>query len=196
MLLSIYILFCCWICEKKKLFFCFSLLPFRCTWKYINAGWKSLKVTVVSVFWSTTSTSTSPSHLNGSRNAKIKMKPQTTSVQRNIRLIFHFVDQESLPSAILRWLFGSYQSCNNLSTHSIHENFLRFQSCLIFLQVLSLHIPRKSKYCRRMKTVGPTLLLHEQTLINPVTSLCSKIHRNESLKNMCELFGGEIKELL
>ena len=60
-------------------------------------------------------------------------------VQRNIRLIFHFVDQESLPSATLRWLFGSYQSCNNLSTHSIHENFLRFQSCLIFLQVLSLY---------------------------------------------------------
>ena len=41
--------------------------------------------------------------------------------------------------ATLRWLFGSYQSCNNLSTHSIHENFLRFQSCLIFLQVLSLY---------------------------------------------------------
>ena len=60
-------------------------------------------------------------------------------VQRNIRLIFHFVDLESLPSATLRWLFGSYQSCNNLSTHSIHENFLRFQSCLIFLQVLSLY---------------------------------------------------------
>ena len=60
-------------------------------------------------------------------------------VQRNIRLIFHFVDQESLPFATLRWLFGSYQSCNNLSTHSIHENFLRFQSCLIFLQVLSLY---------------------------------------------------------
>ena len=60
-------------------------------------------------------------------------------VQRNIRLIFHFVDPESLPSATLRWLFGSYQSCNNLSTHSIHENFLRFQSCLIFLQVLSLY---------------------------------------------------------
>ena len=60
-------------------------------------------------------------------------------VQRNIRLIFHFVDQESLFSSTLRWLFGSYQSCNNLSTHSIHENFLRFQSCLIFLQVLSLY---------------------------------------------------------
>ena len=60
-------------------------------------------------------------------------------VQRNIRLIFHFVDQESLPSATLRWLFGSYQSCNNLSTHSIHAYFLRFQSCLIFLEVLSLH---------------------------------------------------------
>ena len=60
-------------------------------------------------------------------------------VQRNIRLIFQFVDLESLPSATLRWLFGSYQSCNNLSTHSIHENFLRFQSCLIFLQVLSLY---------------------------------------------------------
>ena len=60
-------------------------------------------------------------------------------VQRNIRLIFQFVDQESLPSASLRWLFGSYQSCNNLSTHSIHENFLRFQSCLIFLEVLSLY---------------------------------------------------------
>ena len=41
--------------------------------------------------------------------------------------------------ATLRWLFGSYQSCNNLSAHSIHENFLRFQSCLIFLEVLSLH---------------------------------------------------------
>ena len=73
--------------------------------------------------------------------------------------------------------------------------FLRFRSCLIFLVVL--HIPRKSKYCRRMKTVDPTLLLHEQTFINPVTSLCSKIHRNESLlKSMCDLFGGEIKELL
>ena len=60
-------------------------------------------------------------------------------VQRNIRLIFHFVDQESLFSSTLRWLFGSYQSCNNLSTHSIHENFLRFQSCLIFLEVLSLY---------------------------------------------------------
>ena len=60
-------------------------------------------------------------------------------VQRNIRLIFQFVDQESLFSSTLRWLFGSYQSCNNLSTHSIHENFLRFQSCLIFLQVLSLY---------------------------------------------------------
>ena len=60
-------------------------------------------------------------------------------VQRNIRLIFQFVDLESLPSAILRWLFGSYQSCNNLSTHSIHENFLRFQNRLIFLQVLSLY---------------------------------------------------------
>ena len=78
MLLSIYVLFCCWICEEKKTIFCFSLLPFRCTWKYINAGCKSLKVTVVSVFWSTTSTSTSPSHLNGSRNAKIQMRPQTT----------------------------------------------------------------------------------------------------------------------
>ena len=45
--------------------------------------------------------------------------------------------------------------------------------------------------------MDPTLLLHEQTFINPVTSLCSKIHRKESLKNMCgELFGGEIKELL
>ena len=60
-------------------------------------------------------------------------------VQRNIRLIFHFVDQESLFSSTLRWLFGSYQSCNNLSTHSIHENFLRFQNRLIFLQVLSLY---------------------------------------------------------
>ena len=138
MLLSIYVLFGWRICEKKTIF-CFSLLPFRCTWKYINAGWKSLKVTVVSVFWSTTSTSTSPSRLNGSRNAKIQMRPQTTSVQRNIRLIFKFVDQESLFSSTLRWLFGSYQSCNNLSTHSIHENFLRFQSCLIFLQVLSLY---------------------------------------------------------
>ena len=60
-------------------------------------------------------------------------------VQRNIRLIFHFVFQESLFSSTLRWLFGSYQSCNNLSTHSIHENFLRFQNRLIFLQVLSLY---------------------------------------------------------
>ena len=119
-------------------------------------------------------------------------------VQRNIRLIFHFVDQESLPSATLRWLFGSYQSCNNLSTHSIHENFFEVSQLLDILWglVFVLHIPRKSKYCRRMKTVDPTLLLHEQTFINPVTSLCSKIHRNESLKNMCELFGGEIKELL
>ena len=99
----------------------------------------------------------------------------------------------------LRWLFGSYQSCNNLSTHSIHENFFEVSQLLDFPWglVFVLHIPRKSKYCRRMKTVDPTLLLHEQTFINPVTSLCSKIHRNESLlKSMCYLFGWEIKELL
>ena len=51
--------------------------------------------------------------------------------------------------------------------------FLRFHELLDFPSglVFVLHIPRKSKYCRRMKTVDPTLLLHEQTFINPVTSL-------------------------
>ena len=77
-------------------------------------------------------------------------------VQRNIRLIFHFVDQESLPSATLRWLFGSYQSCNNLSTHSIHENFWGFRAAWFsFRSCLCTAYSKKEQILQENENCGP-----------------------------------------